>query len=106
MTVAGGPRIRLIQAGGRAGAINGDASGGNLGDRGERRGDGRGAATGAEAGARSIRTMRLPTVVCVLAATCLLLHVVAVRAVLGARQRRRLDENDADPEGPEAGNQS
>lgn len=51
--------------------------------------------------------MRLATVVRTLAATrVLLLHLVAMRAVLGARQRRRLDENNAEPEGPEAGEQS
>lgn len=50
--------------------------------------------------------MRLATVVRALAAARLLLHLVAVRAVLGARQRCRLDENDAEPEGPEAGDQS
>ena len=50
--------------------------------------------------------MRLATVVRALPASGVLLHPVAVRAVLGARQRRWLDENDAEPEGPEAGEQS
>ena len=50
--------------------------------------------------------MRLAAVVRSLATSRLLLHLVAVRAVLGARQRRWLDENDAEPDGPEAGDQS
>ena len=50
--------------------------------------------------------VRLATVVRALPAARLLLHLMAMRAMLGARQRRRLDKNDAEPEGPKACEQS
>ena len=106
MAVAGRALIRLIRARGRAGALEADAGCGKLGNRGQRRGDGGRATAGAEASAGRIGVMRPAAVMRALTATGLLLHPVAVRAVLGARQRRGLDENDAEPEGPEAGEQS
>ena len=106
MAIAGRARIRLVRACGRARALEDDAGRRKLGGGGQRRGDGRRATAGAEASAGRIGVMRLATVVRALPTTGLLLHPVPVRAVLGARQRRRLDENDAEPEGPEAGEQS
>ena len=85
MAVAGSARTRLIGTGWRGDAINADARRGKLGDRGQRRGHSRSAAARAEAGAGRIRVMRLARVVRALATARPLLHLMAVRTVLGAR---------------------